>query len=96
MEQGHLVRRFGVCEIAPEEQEVEGEEPARTMPYLEEKSEGETSMALKQDDQKVCMVGLASPVRMVKSILIEPKPPAVQPVPHRSILEAVTLLYVRV
>ena len=89
------MRRFGAHEIAPKEQEVESKEPLRTIPYLEEKSEREKSMGIKRGNQKVCMVGLASPAHMVKSRLIEPKPPAVQPVSHRSILETVTSLYDR-
>jgi hypothetical protein len=53
------VRRFGVCEIAPEEQKVERNDLLGHPTHLAEKSKGEISMLGKQDKAKVCsQVGL--------------------------------------
>jgi len=43
------VRRFGVYWIAPKEQEVESEQPLRTMAYLAGKPKEDKSMPEKAD-----------------------------------------------
>jgi hypothetical protein len=60
----------------------------RTMAYLERKLKEENSMPLKQERQKVCMIGSpASPVRTVKPGLAEPKFPVVKGAPIATYLK---------
>ncbi len=59
--------------------------------YLAGKPKGDNSMLEKQESAKICsVVRPASPVRMVKPGLVEPKFPVVLPNTHRSISDTVT------
>jgi hypothetical protein len=61
------------------------------------KPKGNNSMSVKQTSAKACSaVWPASPVRMVKPELVEPKFPVVSSYAHRSIPDAVASQYAQV
>src|SRR5947209_14896636 len=77
----------------PQESEVESKTTSRTRPDLAGKPKEDNSMARKRKSWKGWKARSASPVRMVKPALVEPKLPTVQVHTRRSIPEAATPSY---